>query len=124
VVGCGCYHIVGDSLAHNSLETILTIGIVGSMVKISVKQEFKFDEIFPQCSNVLASFVFIEIFNSSSSEDLTPFFPSSKLSKGIIQSDAFLSLKSSTPMGSIQFVVTCLCAMVLLRQTSNELQKV
>jgi hypothetical protein len=34
VVGCGCYHIVGNNLIHNFQETILTLGTIGSMVKI------------------------------------------------------------------------------------------
>jgi hypothetical protein len=33
VVGCGCYRIIGDSLAHNSQETIVMIGITGFVVK-------------------------------------------------------------------------------------------
>jgi hypothetical protein len=101
VVSCGCYHIVGDSLAHNSWEIILIIGVVGSIIKISVKQELKVDDTFLQCFDARASFVFIELFNSSLGEDLTPLLSSSKLSKDIIQSDAYLSSKSSTPMGSI-----------------------
>jgi hypothetical protein len=40
VVGFGCYHIVGNSLIHNSQETILTLGTIGFMVKI-VKQDMK-----------------------------------------------------------------------------------
>jgi len=122
VVKCGCYRIVGDSLAHNSWEIILIIGIVGFIVKINVKQELKVDDTFLQRFDALAYFVFIQLSNSSSGEDLTPFFSLSELSKDIIQFDASLSSKSSTPMGSIQFVVTCLRMMVLLRQTSNELQ--
>jgi hypothetical protein len=43
VVRCGCYRIVGDSLVHNSWEIIFIIGIIGSIIKISVKQEFKVD---------------------------------------------------------------------------------
>jgi hypothetical protein len=82
VVGCGRYHIVGDNLPHNFQETILTTGTACSVVKI-VKQKFEVDNIFLQCFDVLASFVFIELFNSSSSEDLTPFPWLTKLSKGI-----------------------------------------
>jgi hypothetical protein len=52
VVGYGYYRIVGDNLVHNSQETILTIGIAGSMVKI-MKQELEVDDTFLQCSNVL-----------------------------------------------------------------------
>jgi hypothetical protein len=33
VVGCGHYRIVGDSLVHNSQETILTVGIASYVVK-------------------------------------------------------------------------------------------
>jgi len=57
--------------------------IASYMVKI-MKQELKIDDIFPQCSNVLASFFFIELSNSSLGEDLTPLPLSTKLSKGII----------------------------------------
>jgi hypothetical protein len=45
-----------------------------------------------------------------------------KSSKGIIQSRAYLSSEPSTHVGNIQFVVSCLHVMVLLRQTSNELR--
>jgi hypothetical protein len=38
VVGCGRCCIVGDSLPHNSQETILTPRTIGSMIKIA-KQE-------------------------------------------------------------------------------------
>ncbi len=84
MVGCGHYHIVGDSLVHNFQETILTTGTVSFVVKIMVKQELKVDDTFPQCSNVFAFSVFIELFNSSSSEDLTPLPLSMESPKGII----------------------------------------
>ncbi len=57
--------------------------IVSYMVKI-MKQELKIDDIFPQCSNALASSFFIELSKSSLGEDLTPLPLSTKLSKGII----------------------------------------
>jgi hypothetical protein len=86
--------------------------ILGSVVKI-MNQELEGDNILLQCFNALASFIFIEFSYSSLS---------TKLSKGIFQSDAFLSSKPSTLMGSIESVVSCLCSMVLPRQTSNKLQ--
>jgi hypothetical protein len=70
VVDCGCYHIVGDSLTHNSQETILTPKIIGSVVKI-VKQHKVKDirtlfPIKPSSSN------FIKLYDFSSGDDLTP----------------------------------------------------
>jgi hypothetical protein len=65
------YHIVGDNLVHNFQETILMARIAKSMVKI-VKQKFEGDDILPQCFDAFASFLFIELSDSSSSEDLTP----------------------------------------------------
>ncbi len=91
------------------------------MVKI-MKQELEVDDILLQCFEVLTSSIFIELFDSSSGEDLTTFPLSMKFLKYILQSDASLSSKPSTPMGSIQFVVSCLHAMVLPKQTSNKLQ--
>jgi hypothetical protein len=82
VVGCGHYYFVGDSLVHNSQETILTIGIANLVIKI-VKQELEVDDILPQCYDVLAHSIFTELSNSSSSEDLTPLPFSMELSKGI-----------------------------------------
>jgi hypothetical protein len=55
-------------------------------------------------------------------EDLTPLPLSMKLSKNILQFGASLSLEPSTHVGSIQSVISCLCMMVLLGQTSNELR--
>ncbi len=101
VVGCGQYRIVGGSLAHSSWETILTIGTASSMVK-TMKQELKIDDIVPQCSNALVSFIFIELYNSSTCEDLTPPPLSTKSLKGIFQFKASLSLEPSTLVGSIQ----------------------
>ncbi len=121
MVSYGCYHIVGDSLAHNYQETIFMTRTTSSMVKI-MKQELEVDDILLQCFEVLTSSIFIELFDSSSGEDLTTFPLSMKFLKYILQSDASLSSKPSTPMGSIQFVVSCLHAMVLPRQTSNKLQ--
>jgi len=121
VVGYGCYCNVDDSLAHNSQETIITPRIASFVVK-TVKQELKVDDILPQCFDVLASPIFIEFFGSLVGEDLTPPFSLTKSSKGIFQSRASLSLEPSTHVGSIQSIISCLCAMVLPKQTSNELK--
>ncbi len=75
MVGYGHYRIVGDSLVHNLSETILMAGTVGFMVKI-MKQELQVDDTFLQCYDVLAFFVFIELYDFSLNEDLTP-LPSS-----------------------------------------------
>ncbi len=120
MVGYGCYHIVGDSLAHNYQETILTTGTISFVVK-NVKQELKVDNTFLQSSNALTSFIFIELCDSSLGEDLTPLPSLMELSKGIFQFDAPLSLEPSTLMGSIQSIVSCLRMMVLPRQTLNKL---
>ncbi len=90
------------------------------MVKIA-KQELEIDNTFLQCFNVFASFVFIELFDSSSNEDLIPLPLLMELLKNILQPDASLSTEPSTHVGSIQFFVFYLCAMVLLGQTLNEL---
>jgi hypothetical protein len=118
MVSYGHYHIISDSLTHNSQETILTVGTIGSVVKIA-KQELRVDETFLQCFIAFTSSIFIELFYSSLGEDLTPLPLLTKLSKGILQFDASLLSKPSTLIGSIQFVVFCLCGMVLLRQTLN-----
>ncbi len=55
----------------------------GFVVKI-MKQELEVDDILLQCSNVLTSFISIELSNSSSCEDLTPLPSSTKLSEGIL----------------------------------------
>jgi hypothetical protein len=70
VVGYGHYHIVGDSLTHNSQDNILTPRTKGYVVKI-VKNEHKVLNIFFPCSNALASFIFIELSDFSLGEDLT-----------------------------------------------------
>jgi hypothetical protein len=70
VVGYGWYHIVGDSLNHNSQNTIFMLGIVGSIFKI-VKDEHKVLDTLPQCSHALAYFIFIALFDFSSCDDLT-----------------------------------------------------
>jgi hypothetical protein len=71
VVGFGCYCIVGYSLTHNFQNIILTLGTIGYVVKI-VKDKHKVLNIFPQCSDALASFVIIELSYSSSNDDLKP----------------------------------------------------
>jgi hypothetical protein len=82
VVGCGHYRIVGDSLAHNYQETILTTRTTSFVVK-NVKQEFKIDNTLLQSFNVITSFIFIELFDSSLGEDLTPLPSLMESSKGI-----------------------------------------
>jgi hypothetical protein len=82
VVGCGHYRIVGDSLAHNYQETILTTRTTSFVVK-NVKQEFKIDNTLLQSFNVITSFIFIELFDSSLGEDLTPLPLLMESSKGI-----------------------------------------
>ncbi len=72
MVGHGHYRIVGDSLVHYSQETILMEGTTSFVVK-TMKQEFKVDNIFLQCSDALMSFTFIELFDSFAGENLTPF---------------------------------------------------
>jgi len=56
---------------------------IGYLVKI-MKQKLKVDDVFPYYFDVLVSFVFIKLFDSSSSEDLTPFPSLMELLKGII----------------------------------------
>ncbi len=91
------------------------------MVKI-MKQEHKVNNILLQCSNVLASFIFIELSYFSSSDNFIPFPLLMKSSKGILQFDASLSSQPSIPIGSIQSIVFCLYVKVMLRHTSNELK--
>ncbi len=45
--------------------------ITGFMVKI-MKQEFEVDDTLPRCFDVFISTIFIEMFDSSLGEDLTP----------------------------------------------------
>jgi len=100
VVGCGGYYIVSSSLIHNSQETILTLRIASSMVKI-MKQEHKINNTLSQCSNTLASSIFIELSDFSSSDNFTPLPLSTKTSKGILQFGVLLSSQPSNPIGSI-----------------------
>ncbi len=74
--------------------------ITGSMVKI-MKQGFEVDDTLPRCFDVFISTIFIEMFDSSLGEDLTPLPLSMKLSKGIFQRDVSLSSKPSTLVGNI-----------------------
>jgi hypothetical protein len=76
VISYGYYHIVGDSLVHDSQETILMAGIASFVVK-TMKQELKVDNVLPECFDALASFTFIGLSDSFAGEDLTP-FPSVK----------------------------------------------
>ncbi len=71
VVACGCYRIVGYNLTHNFQDNIFTLRTTSFVVKI-VKDEHKVLDTLPQCSNIFASSFFIELSNSSSSDDLTP----------------------------------------------------
>jgi hypothetical protein len=121
VVGCGHYHIEGDNLPCKYHKTILMVGTIGFVVK-NVKKKLKIDNPFLQCSNALMPSTFIELSNSSVGEDLTSLPLSTKSSKCILQFGTFWSSEPSTLMGSIQSIVSCLCVMVLLGQTSNELR--
>jgi hypothetical protein len=114
IVGYGGYCIVDDSLTHNSQETILMVGIVGSVVKI-VMQKFKIDDTLHQCFDAIVSFIFIELFDSSMGEDLTT--PPSLMNslKGIFKFGDSLLLEPSTRVGRIQSVAFCLHSMVLPR---------
>jgi hypothetical protein len=89
-----------DNLIHNYQNTILMPTIVGSMVKI-VKEEQKVCDIFAQCSNALASFVFIQLSNSSTSDNFTPLFLSRKSSKEIPQFGGSLPPQPSNLVESI-----------------------
>jgi hypothetical protein len=82
VVGCGHYHIVGDSFIHNFQETILTSRTIGFVVKI-VKHEHEVSDIHPLFSNKPSSFVFIELSDFCSGDDLTP-HPLSTISPNLI----------------------------------------
>jgi hypothetical protein len=97
------------------------VGIASFVVKI-VKKKLEVDNPFFQCSDAIVFFTFIELFDSFVGEDLTPLPSSMKSSKLIFQYGTFLLSKPSTPVGSIQSIVFCLCMMVLLGQPSNELR--
>jgi hypothetical protein len=56
---------------------------VGSVVK-NMKQKFKVDDTLLQCFDALMSSTFIELFDSSMGEDLTPLPSLTKLLKHII----------------------------------------
>ncbi len=83
MVGYGRYCIVGDNLVHNSQETILMPRIADSVVK-TMKQKLKVDNTLPYCYDVFASFVFIDMSKSSSSEDSTPLPSLMELLKNIL----------------------------------------
>jgi cell fate (sporulation/competence/biofilm development) regulator YlbF (YheA/YmcA/DUF963 family) len=120
VVDFGCYCIVGDNLTHNIQKIILMLGTTSYVVKF-MKQENDVSHIFLQCSNILTSPIFIELFDSSSSEDLIAPPSLTKSPKTIPQSTTQLSPQPSNLVNNIQFVVFCFHAMVLPRHTSNEL---
>jgi hypothetical protein len=63
---------------------MLMLGRIGFMVKI-VKEENDVTNTLPQCSNVLTSSVFIELSNSSSSDNLTTLALLTKSPKSIPQ---------------------------------------
>jgi len=90
------------------------------MVKF-VKQENDVSHTFLQCSNTLTSSIFIELFDSSSSEVLIALPSLTKSPKTIPQSTTQLSPQPSNLVRNIQFVVFCFHAMVLPRHTSNDL---
>ncbi len=71
VVGCGCYCIVGNSLTHNSQETILMPGTTMFVGKI-MKQKHEVNDIWLLSLIKPFSSDFIELSNSSLSDDLTP----------------------------------------------------
>jgi len=83
VVGYGRYRIVGDNLAHNSQETILMARTADFVVK-TMKQKLKVDNTLLYYYDVFASFVFIELFESSLGEDSTPLPSLMELLKNII----------------------------------------
>ncbi len=62
MVSCGRYCIIGDSLIHNSQNTILMLGTASSTVKI-MKQKHEVHDILPQCLDILASSFFTNIFD-------------------------------------------------------------
>jgi hypothetical protein len=100
VVGFGCYCIVGDSLTHNSQDTIFMLGTIGFVVNI-VKDKHKVPDILPQCSDVLIFFVFIKLCNFSLDDDLTPLPSLIKSLIAISRSTTSLSLELSNLAGSI-----------------------
>lgn len=114
--------IQGPLLSLNivSQKTILMLATVGSMVKI-VKEEQKVCNILAQCSYILASFVFIKLFNFSSGDNFTPLLLSRKSSKTIPQFGGSLPPQPSNLVKSIQSIVSCLHAMALPWHTSNKL---
>jgi hypothetical protein len=101
-----------DNLIHKSQKTILMQATVGSMVKI-VKEEQKFCNILAQCLDVLASFDFIKLSNSSSGDNFTPLLLFRKSSKMIPQFGGSLPPQPSNLVKSIQSIVSCLHAIVL-----------
>jgi hypothetical protein len=120
VVGYGCYRIVGDNLAHNSQETILMVGTADSVVK-TMKQKLQVDNILPYCYDVFVSSVFIELFESSSSEDSTPFIDGITTKHSLVY--CLFVIRAIHPYGEYSiYCLKCLHVMVLLGQTLNELQ--
>jgi hypothetical protein len=70
-----CYRIVGDSFIHNSQETILTPWIAEFVIKI-VKQKHEVNDNRLLSSIKPSSFIFIELSDYSSGDNLTPHFSS------------------------------------------------
>jgi hypothetical protein len=87
VVGCSCYCIIGNSFTHNFQKTILMPRITRSMVKI-VKQKCESNDTWPLSSVKPSSSNFIELFDSSSNDDLTPHYSSMILLNLIFQSSS------------------------------------
>jgi hypothetical protein len=121
MVGSSHYRIVSNSLIHNFQDTILTPRTTSSVVKI-VKDEHKVLDILPQCLDILTSIVVIELFDSTSSDNLTPLLSLIKSLITIFQSLALESPQPSSLVGNIQFIVSCFCVMALPEHTSNELR--
>jgi hypothetical protein len=71
VVDCGQYCIVGGNLSDNFQDTILMSRIVCFVVKIMKNKHEAFD-ILLKSSDAAAFSVFIELFDSSSCDNLTP----------------------------------------------------
>ncbi len=82
VVGCGCHRIVSNSFIHNFQETILMLRTISYMVKI-VKQEHEINDIQLLFLDKPSSYVFIELFDFSSGNDLIP-HSSSTISPNLI----------------------------------------
>jgi len=122
VVGYGRYRIVGDNMVHNSQETILMARTADFVVK-TMKQKLKVDNTLPYYYDVFASFVFIKLSESSLGEDSTPL---ASFIDGIAKKHYLIYclfvIRAIHPCGEYSiYCLKCLCVMVLLEQTLNEL---